>query len=264
VPTRLASALALVLIAAPLLGAGSVAAASGPTIAEVQTAEARVETLVNRRRESRGKRPLRLDSRLSALARAKSQDMVDRGYFDHRDRQGHYADWHLRRADVQFSRVGEIIAWGRGEDIVSSANEAIDLWMHSTLHREQILKGNNYFGAGVASDGRTWKWTVMFITAPDHTDPRARFTSATVEGTTVDLRWTGSDPVLVTGTAGLRGFDLERRVPGGEWKRLRNVTLNRSYVREHSPGRTFEFRLRARDKQGNISRWTEPITLTIP
>jgi hypothetical protein len=80
----------------------------------------------------------------------------------------------------------------------------------------------------------------------------------------VDLRWTGSDPVLVVGTAGLRGYDLDRREPGGEWKRVRNATRGRSYVREHSPGKTFEFRLRARDNAGNIGKWTDPVTLTIP
>jgi hypothetical protein len=190
--------------------------------------------------------------------------MVDRGYFDHVDRQGHFADWHLTRAGVRFTRVGEIIAWGRGDDVVGSAVEAMDQWMHSAPHRDQIMRGNNYFGAGVATDGRTWKWTVIFITASDHTDPRASFTSARVANRVVDLRWSGSDPALVTGTAGLRGFDLERRrVPNGAWQRLRNATRDRRYVRQHSAGMVFEYRLRARDRAGNIGRWTEPVTLTV-
>jgi hypothetical protein len=135
--------------------------------------------------------------------------------------------------------------------------------MHSAIHKEQILSSNNYLGAGVATDGRTWKWTVIFITGRDRTDPRARFTSTGVEDHVVSLRWTGSDPVLVRNTAGLRGFDLERREPDGLWTRVRNASLSRSYVHQHAPGKVFEFRLRARDRAGNISGWTEPITISV-
>jgi uncharacterized protein YkwD len=262
-PRRLTAILAIVLVAAPLLASANAVSAAGPSVAELDTAEARVEALINRRRDHRGMRPFRHDSRVAELARAKSQDMVDRSYFDHRDRQGHYVDYYLERAGIRYSRVGEIIAWGRDADVVTSAAEAVDLWMHSAPHKKLILSGNNYFGAGVASDGRTWKWTVVFITGRDRTPPRARFTSTGSDGDVLTLRWTGSDPVLVTRTSGLRGFDLERRVPGGTWKRIRNVTRNRAYVHAHTPGVILEFRLRARDEAGNISKWTEPVTLTV-
>lgn len=261
-PRRLTALLVVALTVVPLLGHGTVAAAA-PTVAELDAAEARVEQLVNRRRDSRGKRPLRHDPRVAALARARSQDMVEHDYFAHADRRGRFADYYLGRAGVRFTRVGEIIAWGHGDDVLGSAEEALDLWMHSDIHRRQILKDNNYFGAGVATDGSSWKWTVIFITGSDRTAPRARFTSAGVDGSVVRLRWTGSDPVLATGTAGLRGYDLERRSPGGPWRRIRNATRDRSYVRRHTPGRTFEYRLRARDKAGNRGAWTEPVTLSV-
>ena len=76
-PRRLISILAIVLIALPIAGAAPVAAA-GPTVAELGVAEARVEQLINRRRDSRGKRPFRHDSRVASLARAKSRDMIQR------------------------------------------------------------------------------------------------------------------------------------------------------------------------------------------
>lgn len=261
-PRRLTAIIAVCLIALPMVGASPVAAAD-PSIAELGTAEARVVELINRRRDSRGLRPMRVDSRVASLARAKSEDMVDRDYFDHRDPKGHYADYHLDRAGVRFSRMGEIIAWGRGEDLVGSADEAVDLWMHSAPHKRLILSSNNYFGAGVFTDGHTWKWTVIFITGRDRTAPRATITSTRVDGRELTVRWKGSDPRLVTGTAGLRGYDLERRRPGGTWKRMRNATRSRSYVRRHSLGMTFEFRVRARDKAGNIGKWSEPVTVTV-
>ncbi len=273
-PRRLIAILAIVLVALPIAGAAPAAAAS-PTDAELDAAEARVEQLINRRRDSRDKRPFRHDSRVARLARAKSRDMLERNYFDHRDRQGRYADDHLRRAGIKYSRVGEIIAWGRGQDLLRSADEAVDLWMHSAPHKKQILTDNVYFGAGVATNGNTWKWTVIFITAPDRTPPTSRFTTTGVAtpaitegseapGGQVTLRWTGSDPRLVKGTAGLRGFDLERRVPGGEWQRLRTVSTSRSYTSVRPSGTVLEFRLRARDNRGNIGRWSSPVTLTVP
>lgn len=271
-PRRLIAILAALLVVVPIVGAAPVAAS--PTTAELDAAEARVEQLINRRRDSRDKRAFRHDARVATLARARSLDMVENDYFDHADRRGRFADWHLKRAGVNFSRVGEIIAWGRGGDILGSADEAVKLWMRSAPHKRQILTDNVYFGAGVATDGTTWKWTVIFITAPDRTPPTSRFTTTGVasaqvtSGTAagsgqVTLRWTGWDPRLVKGTAGLRGFDLERRTPGGAWKRIRTVTTSRSYTTVQPSGTVLEFRLRARDKKGNIGRWSAPVTLSV-
>ena len=116
---------------------------------------------------------------------------------------GRYADDHLRRAGIRFSRVGEIIAWGRSDDLLSSADEAVRLWMHSAPHKRQILTDNVYFGAGVATNGHTWKWTVIFITAADRTPPTSRFTptvAASRRGCT--LRWTGLRPAPGQGHGG--------------------------------------------------------------
>jgi hypothetical protein len=245
----------------PLLATGPVAAAA-PTTAELDAAEARVEQLINQKRAARDKRLFRADGRVATVARRKSQDMVDRHYFDHADRQGHYADFHLRRAGVRFSRVGEIIAWGRGSDLLASADEAVDIWMHSAVHRRQILTNNNYFGAGLAIEGSTWKWTVIFVTSPDHTAPRARFTSATAEATDIRVRWTGYDPLLVVGTTGLRGYDLQRREPEGAWTLIRRLTTMTSYSASAAPGLTYEYRVRARDRAGNVGLWTTPVTVT--
>jgi hypothetical protein len=189
--------------------------------------------------------------------------MIERNYFDHRDTRGRYVDDHLRRAGIRFSRVGEIIAWGRSGDLPSSAGEAVHMWMHSAPHRRLILSDNVYFGAGVASNGHTWKWTVIFITAADRTPPTSRFTPTVAASGGVALRWTGYDPLLVKGTAGLRGFDLERRAPEGAWQRVRTVTTSRSYTSEQPSGTLLEFRLRARDRNGNVGRWTGPLRVLV-
>ena len=70
-PRRLIAIIAIVLIALPIAGAAPVAAAS-PTAAEIDAAEARVEQLINRRRDSRGKRPFRHDARVAPAGTAPS------------------------------------------------------------------------------------------------------------------------------------------------------------------------------------------------
>ncbi len=252
----------LVLSLTTLMAAPTTAA--DPTSAELRAAAAHVEALINARRERRDKRPFRLDARVAALAQAKSQDMIDRDYFGHVDTKGRVARDHLRRADIRFTRVGEIIAWNRGGDLMEAAEGAVAMWLDSAVHKRQIMTDNNYFGAGVATDGRTWKWTVIFITGPDRTKPTARFTGSPIVDGKFRLAWTGSDPKLVVGTAGIKSFDLDGRVPGGAWTRIRTKTIARAISRGVPAGATREFRVRARDKAGNIGAWSAIREVTAP
>ena len=260
-PRRLVASFVAILVAMPLLVAAPASAA--PTLAEQQAAEARVVQLINGRREQRDRRPFRRDPRVAAVARAKSQDMIDRHYFDHRDKQGLYADDHLRRAGIRFSRVGRSIAWGHGSDLSKAAAEAVSMWMSDAPHRREFVSGNNYVGAGIASDGRTWMATVEFITGPDRTKPVARMMSAAADSTDVRLSWTGYDPRLVVGTAGIRSYDLQGRVSGGSWTLLRHVTTERSWSGSADPGVTLEYRVRARDRAGNVGPWTSPVMVAV-
>ncbi len=121
--------------------------------------------------------------------------------------------------------MSEIIAWDQGSDLQSAAEEVVQMWMDSTVHRHEILsKTHNYLGAGVATDGHTIKWTVISITGRDRTDPTARIGSVALEGGEATVRWTGHDPWLVVNTAGIRDYDLARRQPGGAWKTIRDDT----------------------------------------
>ena len=214
--------------------------------------------LINERRDRKGLRPLRLDPRLAPIARDRSEDMIDRNYFSHKDPDGKYARNFLERAKIKFSRVSEIIAWNRGSDLLAAAEQAVGMWMDSSVHRHEILSTtHNYLGAGVATDGGTIKWTVISITGPDRTDPVARITSAERTGDEAVVRWKGYDPQLVVGTAGIRDYDLARRHPGGDWIIVRDNTTTvstTSAVREGT-----EFRVRARDQAGNVGVWSAPV-----
>ena len=57
--------------------------------------------------------------------------------------------------------AGEIIAWNMSSPVSTSAETAIDQWMHSAGHKAQILSTqHNYAGVGVAVDGGRTYWTV--------------------------------------------------------------------------------------------------------
>lgn len=255
----LTAALAVSLVIAPATSAARAASGSSTTaaVADIEAAEDLVIELINERRDRKGLRPLRVDSRIAKIARARSKDMIQRDYFSHQDPDGRYARQHLERAGIKFTRVSEIIAWNRGSDLLAEADHAVDMWMASSVHRHEILSTtHNYFGAGVATDGRTIKWTVISITGRDRTDPVARITSVERSGGDAVVRWTGYDPRLVVGTAGVRDYDLARRHPGGAWTIIRNDTTNKSTTSAAQSGT--EYRVRARDRAGNVGAWSAP------
>ena len=210
---------------APLVAEPSVSSAAAPATTDIEAAEQRVIERINVRRDRKGLRPLLLDPRVAKVARARSQDMIDRDYFSHQDPDGKYARQHLERARIRFSRVSEIIAWNGASDLLAGADEVVRMWMGDAVHRHEVMSTtHNYLGAGVATDGRTVKWTVISITGPDRTDPTARVTSVVLDGAAATVHWHGHDPRLVVATAGIRDYDLARRDPGGAWETVLNDT----------------------------------------
>ncbi len=116
--------------------------------------------LVNVERTKRGLKALTLDTKLSNVATMKSQDMIDKNYFDHNSpTYGSPFDM-MRKFGVSYRSAGENIAEGQ-----RSPEEVMNAWMNSEGHRKNILNPNfTTLGVGVAktSSGRLY-WTQMFI-----------------------------------------------------------------------------------------------------
>ena len=116
--------------------------------------------LVNAERTKRGLKALTLDTKLSNVATMKSQDMIDKNYFDHNSpTYGSPFDM-MRKFGVSYRSAGENIAEGQ-----RSPQEVMNAWMNSEGHRKNILNPNfTTLGVGVAktSSGRLY-WTQMFI-----------------------------------------------------------------------------------------------------
>jgi uncharacterized protein YkwD len=116
--------------------------------------------LTNQQRAQHGCSALRLDTHLRAAARAHSQDMHARGYFDHNSPDGK-TPWDRIKAS---GYVGA----GRGfaENIAmgyATAQAVVNGWMNSPGHRANILNCSlKAVGIGVAyGSGGPW-WTQDF------------------------------------------------------------------------------------------------------
>ena len=116
--------------------------------------------LVNAERAKRGISALTLDSSLSSVATKKSQDMVNKNYFDHTSpTYGSPFDM-MKQFGISYRSAGENIAKGQ-----KTPQEVVDAWMNSEGHRKNILNPNfTNLGVGIAKDSnKTTYWTQMFI-----------------------------------------------------------------------------------------------------
>jgi uncharacterized protein YkwD len=121
-PSLFLLCLAVAAIAAPS------AAPRGFALTRGESALARA---INVARIQRGVPPLRLDARLVRAARANSARMLRTGQFSHDDFMRRF-----RRFRVGGSYFGENLAWGTG---LLSAREAVQMWLASPGHRENLL-----------------------------------------------------------------------------------------------------------------------------
>jgi uncharacterized protein YkwD len=259
-----AALLALVVLVAALLPTGALAA--GPTSTQLRDAEALVLTRINEERADQDLLPIRMDGRVRAVAQARSADMVARHYFDHVDPDG-LAPWdHLDAAGITWWGAGEIIALNSVSPIRDAARRAVDQWMHSSGHYARIMDTSyNYAGVGVAMDGGISYWTVVFIQGPDRTDPFASITSlSSARGShAARVRWEGADRRLATLTSGLASFDVQRRRAGGTWVTVRSRATGSAATLSGRKGVRYQFRVRSRDRAGNVGGWSPPRSVTI-
>jgi uncharacterized protein YkwD len=106
---------------------------------------------LNLQRSNHGLKSLRRSSALDKAAAWQSNDMVDRGYFDHERRGGPSLQQRIRRTGYLSGARG----WTLGENIALSegdvsATGVVRAWMQSAVHREEILsRSYAHIGIGV-------------------------------------------------------------------------------------------------------------------
>ena len=134
--------------------------APAPTTGEFSAYQQEVLNIVNKERTSRGLSALKFNAELAKVATTKSQDMIDRGYFDHNSpTYGSPFDM-MKKFGITYKSAGENIAMGQ-----KTPQEVMTAWMNSDGHRKNILNSSfTEIGIGIAKDknGRLY-WTQMFI-----------------------------------------------------------------------------------------------------
>lgn len=123
----------------------------------VTSYEAEVIRLVNEIRQQNGLRPLTANWELSRVARYKSQDMADRGYFAHNSPTYGSPGQMIKAFGLSYRTAGENIAKG-----YASPQAVVNGWMNSSGHRANILNAS-YTQIGVGYVARSNHWTQMFI-----------------------------------------------------------------------------------------------------
>ncbi len=121
----------------------------------VSSIEQEVVNLVNIERQKAGLAPLKIDIELSKVARLKSEDMKNKGYFSHTSpTYGSPFDM-LKQFNITYKTAGENIAKGQ-----KTAKDVVNAWMNSEGHRKNILsKSFTHIGVGHSSN----HWTQLFI-----------------------------------------------------------------------------------------------------
>ncbi|MCM3155566.1 CAP domain-containing protein [Priestia megaterium] len=129
-----------------------------PTLDQAsQSYEQQVISLVNKERQKAGLKPLKENWELSRVARFKSQDMHDKGYFDHNSPTYGSPFKMIKDFGISYNYAGENIAYGQ-----RTPEEVMKAWMNSSGHRANILSPNfTQIGVGYVKDGNYW--TQQFI-----------------------------------------------------------------------------------------------------
>jgi uncharacterized YkwD family protein/spore coat assembly protein SafA len=131
-----------------------------PSIDNVKTLEQQVIDIVNKNRVSAGLAPLKANWELCRVARYKSQDMINKGYFSHQSPTYGSPFTMMQSFGIRFSAAGENIAYGQ-----RSPQEVMTGWMNSPGHRANIMSAvYSQIGVGVAkASNGTYYWTQEFI-----------------------------------------------------------------------------------------------------
>jgi uncharacterized protein YkwD len=142
----------------------SESAATNPfSIEQASALERSAFKRINEARSDHGLPPLAWDAELCRLARAHSEDMGRRGYFDHETPEGLRPKERARASGYRFRVIAENIAYNKGYQ--DPAGLAVSRWMKSSGHRENILyQAFQYSAVGsyVSSDGTVFL-TQVFV-----------------------------------------------------------------------------------------------------
>ncbi len=226
-------------------------------------AEIHLGSLVNAERGSHGLVALEFDPDVMAIARQRAETMAGTDLLSHTNPDGSSVFDVIVQAGIPWFGAGEVIGWNSYPSEADSTAEVVAAWLVSPSHRAVLLSADfNYVGFGVAVSPITGYryYAGVFLRRTDRTSAwvKAGTTSVVpfdVTRSRVTVRWTGGDPLLQVLTAGVQDYEIQRRVVGGAWRAL-GLRTGTSVTETLPRARTYQYRIRARDKAANIGTWT--------
>jgi uncharacterized protein YkwD len=139
-----------------------------PGVKHLEKVEDLVFELTNRARRAKDLAPLQKDDELTNVARAYSDDMLVRRYFDHTTPDGVSFDERISdRYPYWVYLMGENIWSAVGYDTENSqklAKQIVNDWMSSPGHRENLLNPHfTHLGVGVSARNKSLRVTQEFV-----------------------------------------------------------------------------------------------------
>ncbi len=122
--------------------------------------ENEVIRLVNVQRSKAGLQTLKANWQLCRVARYKSADMANKGYFSHTSPTYGTPFQMMENFGLRFSAAGENIAYGQ-----QTPQEVMNAWMNSPGHRSNIMSATyTEIGVGLAKNSKgVCYWTQQFM-----------------------------------------------------------------------------------------------------
>ena len=138
---RLASRLPAAVLVGLLVASFAAPASASADEWTISQAEMKMVELLNANRTAAGLVPVRIDSRLMQVARARSVDMATKHYFSHTQPDGRNVFNILSAKGIKWYGAGEIIAWNNYPTLELSTHNANSQWMNSSGQFVRVVPG---------------------------------------------------------------------------------------------------------------------------
>jgi hypothetical protein len=132
-----------------------------------------------------------------------------------------------------------------------------------TLKARTVADAVRNWGPGASTSAPT---VVIDRSKPSTSRPRAAIRAgaalgspSTPAGVPVRVTWSGAD----RGGAGIRDYDVRRSVDGGPWQDAAVGSLDTEIWQTLAPGHTYRYKVRARDRAGNVGAWVAGPTIPV-
>ena len=124
--------------------------------------EAQIRSSINQVRQKNGLQPLQNNEKLAQVARNYSRQMIEKNFFSHTGIDGSTLSQRVRAGNISYWIVGENLF--RSKNIPQPVSAAVDGWLKSPGHRENILRPVfRETGVGVWRKGNTYVITQLFL-----------------------------------------------------------------------------------------------------